>query len=76
MANLERVLRSGLQAQASGRLAEAAGLYARALALHPGCADAHHLSLGAAVYDPHRPMDLEHLLERAHADLHPAAAAE
>ncbi|MFM2125932.1 MAG: hypothetical protein RL328_2383 [Acidobacteriota bacterium] len=38
-------------------------------------ADAHHLSLGAAVYDPHRPMDLEHLLERAHADLHPATAA-
>ena len=38
-------------------------------------ADAHKISLGAAVYDPRRPMDLEHLLERAAADLHPAAAA-
>ena len=38
-------------------------------------ADAHHIALGAAVYDPRRPLDLEHLLERAAHDLHPARAA-
>ncbi len=38
-------------------------------------ADKYRIALGAAVYDPHRPMDLEHLLEQAARDLHPMAAA-
>ena len=38
-------------------------------------ADKHRIALGAAVYDPHRPMDLEHLLEQAALDLHPLTAA-
>lgn len=43
VATIERQLRAGLQAQAAGRLGEAAGLYRRVLAVHPSCADAAHL---------------------------------
>ncbi|MEP6963694.1 MAG: hypothetical protein ABI995_16575 [Acidobacteriota bacterium] len=38
-------------------------------------ADTQHLKLGAAVFDPRRPLDLEQLLDRAAKDLYPAAAS-
>lgn len=67
IAQLERLLRSGLQAQAAGRLDEAAGLYGRALALHPSCADALHL-LGQARFLAQRADEALGLVEigRAH----------
>lgn len=42
-ADLETALRAGLAAQAAGELDRAASCYARALAVHPSCADASHL---------------------------------
>ncbi|MFZ9487897.1 MAG: tetratricopeptide repeat protein, partial [Alphaproteobacteria bacterium] len=64
IAQLERLLRSGLQAQAAGRLDEAAGLYGRALALHPSCADALHL-LGQARFLAQRADEALGLVDRA-----------
>ena len=64
IAQLERLLRSGLQAQAAGRLDEASGFYGRALALHPSCADALHL-LGQARFLAQRADEALGLVDRA-----------
>lgn len=73
IAQLERLLRSGLQAQAAGRLDEAAGFYGRALALHPSCADALHL-LGQARFLAQRGEEALGLVDRAIA-IAPATAS-